>query len=80
MAKGIKKAMQNKGITIEAVAAVLKIHRNSASNKINGETAFTVDEAFKLKALLFPEFDADYLFSDEEDKLNTEPALHRPTA
>ncbi len=21
-----------------------------------------------------------FLFSDEEDKLNTEPALHRPTA
>lgn len=64
MEKGIKRAMQSKGISIEAVAAVLKVHRNSASNKVNGETPFTVDEAFKLKAALFPEFDADYLFSD----------------
>lgn len=66
MAKGIKKAMQSKGITIEAVAAILGIHRNSASNKVNGETPFTVDEAFKLKSTLFPEYDADYLFADDE--------------
>ena len=64
MEKGIKKAMQNKGISVEAVAAVLCIHRNSASNKINGETSFTVEEAFKLKAALFPEYDTDYLFCD----------------
>lgn len=72
--KGIKRAMQSKGISIEAVAAVLNIHRNSASNKINGSTPFTVDEAFKLKATLFPEFDADYLFSDGQDNTGQDSA------
>ncbi|HIU09816.1 MAG TPA: DNA-binding protein [Candidatus Avidehalobacter gallistercoris] len=64
MAKGIKSAMEAKRIGIDVIAAVLGIHRNSASNKVNGVTQFTVEEAFKLKAELFPEYDSDYLYTD----------------
>lgn len=66
MAGGIKNAMQIKGISVEAVAAVIQVHRNSATNKINGITQFTVEEAFKLKSTLFPEYDVEYLFADPD--------------
>lgn len=65
MAAGIKTAMQNKGITIEAVASLLKIHRNSASNKVNGETEFSVGEALALQSNMFPEYTMQYLYTEQ---------------
>lgn len=62
---GIKRAMQNKKITIEAIASLLQIHRNSASKKINGETLFTVDEALILQNNMFSEYTFTYLFTDK---------------
>ncbi len=61
----IRKAMQAKNISIEAVAGVMQVHRNTAANKVNGDTPFTIDEAFKIKALLFPEYDMEYLFAPD---------------
>ncbi len=58
--------MKNKGITIEAVAALLKIHRNSASNKVNGETEFSVREALALQSNLFPEYTMQYLYTEQK--------------
>lgn len=49
----IKKAMAAKSISIEAMADVLHMHRNSVANKINGKSSFSVDEAFKLRDTLF---------------------------
>ena len=66
MAAGIKTAMQNKGITIEAVASLLKIHRNSASNKVNGETEFSVGEALALQSNMFPEYTMQYLYTEQK--------------
>lgn len=62
-ALNIKKVMGDKNISIDAIAATLDIHRNTAANKIAGHTPFSVQEAFKLKSDLFPEYDVDYLFS-----------------
>lgn len=62
-----KKIAQTKGISIEAVAAVWGVHRNSAANKLNGTTPVTVNEAFKLRDELFPEYNLDYLFSPVEN-------------
>lgn len=58
--------MREKGISIGTVALLLGIHRNSASNKVNGETEFTVTEALKLQRDLFPEYTMQYLFSGKE--------------
>lgn len=66
MAAGIKTAMQSKGITIEAVASLLKIHRNSASNKVNGETEFSVREALTLQSNMFPEYTMQYLYTEQK--------------
>lgn len=48
-----QKAMAAKSISIEAMADVLHMHRNSVANKINGKSSFSVDEAFKLRDTLF---------------------------
>ena len=44
----LKAEMARKGISIEEVSKALDIHRNSVANKINGDTPFTVEEAFKI--------------------------------
>ena len=63
----VKEALLSKGISIEAAAAVLGIHRNSLLNKLNGTTSFSVEEAFKLKYQVLPEYDMDYLFAPADD-------------
>lgn len=64
---GIKQAMQNKGISIETIARFLGLHQNSVSNKVNGKTAFSVDEALDLQTGLFPEYTMSYLFTSKKD-------------
>ena len=55
-----------KNIERNTIAQVLGIHRNSLNNKLSGATQFTVDEAFMIKKVFFPEFDLTYLFSNEQ--------------
>ena len=50
---------------MEDVSGLLGIHRNSVSNKINGDTPFTVEEAFKIHDKYFPKLSMDYLFTAE---------------
>ena len=58
----LKTEMDRNGISIEKVAEILEIHRNSASNKINGDSKFSIEEAFELRDRLFPYADVQYLF------------------
>ena len=50
------------GLSIESIARTLEIHRNSASNKINGNSSFSIEEAFKIQKIHFPYADMQYLF------------------
>lgn len=54
--------MARRGITIDEIASVLCLHRNSAANKINGRTPFSVEEAFLLRDAKFPGMEVGYLF------------------
>lgn len=54
--------MAKKGISIEELAKLLGIHRNSVANKLNGDTSFTIDEAFKIHEVYFPQLSLDFLF------------------
>ncbi len=57
------------GVSMEEVSKALNIHRNSVANKINGDTPFTVEEAFKVQKKFFPKLSLDYLFAaDSTDK------------
>lgn len=64
----LKAELARRGISMEEVSKVLNIHRNSVANKINGETSFTVEEAFKIQNRYFPKMSMDYLFATEEDQ------------
>lgn len=58
----LKFEMDHKGLSIEKIAQTLEIHRNSASNKINGNSSFSIEEAFKVQKTHFPYADMQYLF------------------
>lgn len=51
--KNLKAEMAKCGVTVEAIAEVLKIHRNSASNKINGKAVLLLKKLLKLKQSFF---------------------------
>lgn len=58
----LKAEMARRGITIESIAQLLGIHRNSAANKVNGKNQFTIQEAFDIQKTFFPDLEAQYLF------------------
>lgn len=58
----LKGEMAKKGVSIEELAKLLNIHRNSVANKLNGDTPFTIDEAFKIHEAYFPQLSLNFLF------------------
>lgn len=54
--------MASNDVTIEMIAALLEIHRNSASNKIKGKSAFTIGQATKIRDTYFPKETLEHLF------------------
>ena len=62
----LKGEMAKKDITIEEISKLLGIHRNSVANKLNGDSAFTIDEAFKIQNKYFPTLSLAYLFGTED--------------
>ena len=61
----LKKEMAGADVSIEAIAAELRVHRNTVANKIDGSSKFTIDEAFKIQGKFFPRLGLAYLFKDE---------------
>lgn len=66
MLANLKKALENKGITLRVYAAVIGVSEKTAWNKINEETPITYPEARITKRELFPEYDSDYLFASDK--------------
>ena len=62
----LKEKMAGRNVKIEDVANLLEIHRNSAANKINGSSSFSIEESFKVRDAFFPDLELDYLFATEE--------------
>ena len=58
----LKTEMNRADVSIGDIAEILHIHRNSASAKVNGDTSFTIEEAFALRDAKFPYTSAEYLF------------------
>lgn len=65
MYKNLKALMATKGITVDALAALLGVHRNTAANKLDGESEFTYGQAELIQEVMFPEYNARYLFKRE---------------
>lgn len=62
MYENLKAEMARVGITNEMIAEDINSHRNTVSNKINGDTDFTIQEAMLIRNLRFPHLDFHYLF------------------
>lgn len=54
--------MAKRKVSIENIADLLGIHRNSVANKINGNSSFSIDESMKIQDAFFPDLDLKYLF------------------
>lgn len=62
----LKAEMAKRNISIEDIANLLEIHRNSVANKIHGRSRFSVDEAFCVQKAFFPDLETQYLFAGTE--------------
>ena len=68
MYNNLKAAMVHKGITIESIARLLNVHRNTVQNKLDGETDFTIEQAFAITEIMFPEYKLTYLFRRDTER------------
>ena len=67
--KNLIVSLKVKRIPLAEVARLMKVHPDTVSNKINGLTAFTIDEAELIWKIYFPEMDYWWLFrKDAIDK------------
>lgn len=62
MYENLKMLLAAKGITIEVLAKLLKVHRDTITNKLNGESEFTYGQAELIHETLFPEYSIRYVF------------------
>lgn len=61
----LKAEMARKDITIESMAQMLGIHRNSVANKLNGASSFSIEEAMKIRGSFFQDLEYKYLFAPD---------------
>lgn len=69
MALRLKKILDNRGGSPKEYAKMLGVAEKTFYNKVTGATEFTYGEVKLLKALL-PEYDVDYLLSEETAACN----------
>lgn len=67
MLNNLNYELKRKNITQNAVARMLGVTDKTLTNKLNGTTAFTVEEAFSINKNLLPEFTMEYLFAPSAD-------------
>lgn len=68
MLKNLKHALETKHITYIQVSKALNCRPATVSDKINGKTKFSFDEAFKIQEVFLPEYDLKYLFDPDDKK------------
>lgn len=66
--------MAKRRVSIEDIANLLGIHRNSAANKVNGESPFSFEQSVKIQERFFPDLELKYLFRKEAIMRATEAA------
>lgn len=64
MFNNLRTALYQKGISIKQYADFLEVGEKTVQNKLKGITPFTYPEFKKTCSMLFPEYNADYLFAE----------------
>lgn len=62
MYENLKIEMTKSGISQRTLSSVINVHENTVANKLNGDSTFSIEEAFAIKECLFPQCDLTYLF------------------
>ena len=62
MYENLKALLAAKGISYEVLARLLGVHRDTVTNKLNGESEFTYGQAEVIQETLFPEYNIRYVF------------------
>lgn len=62
MYENLKMLLRAKGISNEVLARLLNVHRDTVTNKLNGESEFTYGQAELIQESLFPEYNIRYIF------------------
>lgn len=62
MYDNLKALMALKGISVDTLAKLLGIHRNTAAAKLDGESEFTFGQAEMIIDTMFPEYTFKYVF------------------
>lgn len=68
MYTNLKMLMAAKSISIESMAALLGVHRNTIANKLDGDSAFDFDQAMLIAQTMFPEYRPSYIFKRSSDE------------
>lgn len=60
----LRAEMGRNGVTIQGIADLIDVNRNTASHKLSGKSPITLSEAFKIEQALFPGTGIRYLFAE----------------
>ena len=66
MYENLSQMLASKGISVESLAKLLGIHRDTVANKLNGDSEFTYGQAELIHKTLFPEYSIRYVFRKKE--------------
>ena len=68
MLANLSHELRRKNITQNVVARMIGVSDKTLTNKLNGTTEFTINEAVTIRNNLLPEFTMDYLFATDDEK------------
>lgn len=71
MYSNLRAEMARQRVTIQGIASVIGVGRDSASQKLSGKTPITLADAFKIKEAYFPDSDVRYLFAELLDDVRS---------
>lgn len=65
--------MAKRKVSMERIAKLLKIHRNSVANKLKGESAFSIEQAMLIQETFFSDLEIKYLLGRDKEVRNRWP-------
>lgn len=61
----LRAEMARHHLTIQSMAAGLKMNRDTLSRKLSGKSPLYLDEAFRIQRMFFSDLDVSYLFRQD---------------
>lgn len=67
MCANLNRVMFTKKVTSKQLADLLNLSEKTVYNKCHGRSEWTYNEAIKIKTIVFPEYDLEWLFNCDTD-------------